>query len=111
MLGRVSCWPMTELTGTLEGIGLAPLIGFLTGLGKSGRLSVDEGPMGGEVHLDAGQVVGAAFDTERGLPALDSIGLALGKGRFAFSELVTGEFERNLSLNPAELRQHLDDLA
>jgi hypothetical protein len=102
---------MTELSGSLEGIGLSPLIGFLTGLGKSGRLAVEEGPMAGEVHLETGQVIGAAFDVERGLPALDAIGLALGNGRFTFREANSAELERNLTLNAGELRQHLDELA
>jgi hypothetical protein len=101
---------MTELSGTLDGIGLAPLVSFLTGLGKSGRLTIADGPMAGEVFLEGGQVVGAAFDAERGLPALDAIGLALGGGRFGFAEQDTGLVEHNVSLSPPELRQHLDEL-
>ena len=102
---------MTELSGTLDGIGLAPLVGFLAGLGKSGRLAVNEGPMGGEVFLEDGQVIGAMFDNERGLPALDAIGLALGRGRFAFAEGDAGSTDRNLTLTPVELHQHLEELA
>jgi hypothetical protein len=101
---------MTELSGTLDGIGLAPLVSFLTGLGKSGRLTIADGPMAGEVFLEGGQVIGAAFDAERGLPALDAIGLALGGGRFGFAEQDTRLVEHNVSLAPAELRQHLDEL-
>jgi hypothetical protein len=101
---------MTELSGTLDGIGLAPLVSFLTGLGKSGRLTIADGPMVGEVFLEGGQVIGAAFDAERGLPALDAIGLALGGGRFGFAEQDTRLVEHNVSLAPAELRQHLDEL-
>src|SRR5918911_4265065 len=101
---------MTELSGTLDGIGLAPLVGFLTGLGKSGRLTIADGPMAGEVFLEGGQVVGAAFDAERGLPALDAIGLALGGGRFGFAEQDTSLVEHNVSLSAAELSQHLDEL-
>jgi uncharacterized protein DUF4388 len=101
---------VTELSGTLEGIGLAPLVSFLAGLGKTGRLAIDDGPMGGEVLLEAGQVVGAAFDAERGLPALDAIGLALGKGRFQFTEQDGLLTEHNLTLTSQELRQHLDQL-
>jgi hypothetical protein len=101
---------MTELSGTLDGIGLAPLVSFLTGLGKSGRLTIADGPMAGEVFLEGGQVIGAAFDAERGLPALDAIGLALGGGRFGFAEQDTRLVEHNVSLAPTELRQHLDEL-
>src|SRR5919201_108228 len=100
---------MTELSGTLEGIGLAPLVSFLAGLGKSGRLTITDGPMGGEVFLDSGQLVGAAFDAERGLPALEAIGLALSSGRFGFVEQDTRLVEHNLTLTPAELRQHLEE--
>jgi hypothetical protein len=101
---------MTELSGTLDGIGLAPLVSFLTGLGKSGRLTITNGPLGGEVFIDAGQVIGAAFDTERGLPALDAIGLALGNGHFGFAEQDTRQVEHNLTLSQPELRQHLEEL-
>jgi hypothetical protein len=101
---------MTELSGTLEGIGLGPLVSFLAGLGKSGRLSVDDGPMGGEVFLEGGQVVGAVFDSEHGLPALDAIGLALGSGRFSFAEQEGLLAEHNLTLTPIELRQHMEQL-
>jgi hypothetical protein len=101
---------MTELSGTLDGIGLAPLVGFLTGLGKSGRLTIADGPMAGEVFLEGGKVVGAAFDAERGLPALDAIGLALGGGRFGFAEQDTRAVEHNVTLGPDELRQHLDEV-
>src|ERR687885_649177 len=101
---------MTELNGTLDGIGLAPLVSFLTGLGKSGRLTIADGPMAGEVFLEAGEVIGAAFEAERGLPALDAIGLALGGGRFGFAEQDTRLVEHNVTLGADELRHHLDDL-
>src|SRR5918911_4403719 len=101
---------MTELSGTLDGIGLAPLVSFLSGLGKSGRLTIADGPMGGDVFLEGGQVVGAAFDAERGLPALDAIALALGGGRFGFVEQDTRLLEHNVKLTPSELRQHLEEL-
>src|SRR5919202_1575829 len=52
---------MTELNGTLDGIGLAPLVSFPTGLGKSGRLTIADGPMAGEIFLEAGHVIGAVL--------------------------------------------------
>ena len=100
---------MTELSGTLDGIGLAPLVGFLTDLSKTGRLAVSDGPTNGTVYLESGRVVGAVFGAERGVAALDAIGLALGSGRFGFVD-DTGEPDRNLALEPAELKRHLDQL-
>jgi hypothetical protein len=61
------------------------------------------------VYLEEGRVVGAGFGSERGLAALDAIGLALGSGRFGFVD-DGAEPDRNLAMEPADLRRHLDQL-
>ena len=101
---------MTELNGTLEGIGLQPLLGFLESLHTSGTLVVEDGPWAGNLMLAGGQLVGASFGAEQGLAALDAIFLALPSARFAFSDQV-GACEINLVLEPEPLRQHLSALA
>jgi hypothetical protein len=101
---------MTELNGTLDGIGLFPLLTFLAGLKADGRLAVADRELSGDLYLSGGRVVGATFGSDSGEMALDAIGLALGHGRFTFTD-VAGEPTRNLSLEPAELQRHLEQLA
>jgi len=100
----------TELAGQVEGIGLGPLLNFLRGLGRGGRLTISDEPFLGTLFLDAGYLSGAVLGREIGLVALEAIMLGLGKGRFTFSGRA-GPIEHNLELAPAELRILLDDLA
>lgn len=111
MLEEENVARMSNLSGTLESISLAPLVGFLAGLRKSGRLSVSDGPWAGSIFLEEGRVVGAAFGAERGLDALDAIALALAKGQFAYAEDDASDVELNLMMSPAELQKHLGELA
>ena len=75
---------MSELSGSLVGIGTPAILHFLAGLEKSGRLYIWDGPWAGEVFLDSGRVSGATFDAERGLDALEAIVLSLPQAQFAF---------------------------
>ena len=101
---------MTELSGSLEGIGLVALVRFLTTVARSGRLVVSEGNLRGSLDLEDGALVGASFEQEHGLPALEAIALALGNARFDFRD-VSDEAERNVRLAPAEVEQQLEQLA
>ncbi|MDQ3811559.1 MAG: DUF4388 domain-containing protein, partial [Chloroflexota bacterium] len=101
---------MTELSGTLEGIGLLPLLTFLSGLRATGRLAIADRELSGALYFVDGRVVGADFGQDTGQVALDAIGLALGGGRFNFTD-DGGERARNLDLDPAELQLHLEQLA
>src|SRR5580765_8004805 len=97
---------MTELSGTLDGIGLFPLLNFLGSLKAVGRLTISDADLSGSLHLHDGRVVGATFGVDEGEVALDAIGLALGSGHFEF---VDDEADRteNLEMSSAELQQHL----
>jgi hypothetical protein len=101
---------MTELSGTLDGIGLFPLLNFLATLKSAGRLTISERDLSGTLYFSDGRVVGATFGADSGQVALDAIGLALGTGRFEFND---GEGERpsNLDLSAPELQAHLEQLA
>jgi len=101
---------MTELSGTLDGIGLFPLLNFLGGLKAGGRLAITDRDLSGALFFSEGRVVGARFGTDEGQVALDAIGLALGQGRFEFTDGV-GEQAANLELSATELQQHLEQLA
>jgi len=99
---------MTELNGTLEGIGLQPLLGFLGGLHKSGNLVIEDQDWSGTLALADGQLVGATFGHERGLEALDAIFFALQHGRFAFG--ASDACDLNLVMQPTALADHVQAL-
>jgi hypothetical protein len=101
---------MTELSGTLDGIGLFPLLNFLGGLKAGGRLAITDRDLSGALFFSEGRVVGARFGTDEGQVALDAIGLALGQGRFEFAD-GGGEQAANLDMSATELQQHLEQLA
>jgi len=105
---------MAALSGALDGIQLAPLVNFLAELRKTGHLVISDGPWTGTIALDHGRVVGATFGAERGLDALDAIGLALTKGAFDFSEVgpdADDVVELTLMMSAAEVQTHLAELA
>ena len=63
---------MSELSGTLEGVGLPAIVRFLTGLNKTGCLGITHSDLSGEIFFEAGQVTGASLGSRRGLAALDA---------------------------------------
>jgi Domain of unknown function (DUF4388) len=97
---------MTELSGTLDGIGLFPLLNFLGSLKAAGRLTITDTDQSGSLYLTDGHVIGASFGSEQGQVALDAIGLALGNGHFEFAD-DGGMQPANLELSGPELQQHL----
>lgn len=101
---------MTEFSGSLEGIGLQPIVRFLHGMRKSGRLRISHEGWTGELSLEGGEVVGASFGAERGLAALDAMALTLAQGQFTFTDGGAVE-QRNLSLDYEALQAHLDRLS
>jgi hypothetical protein len=100
---------MTELSGTLDGIGLFALLNFLAGLKSRGRLAITDRELSGALYFTDGRVVGASFGNDSGEVALDAIGLALGQGRFSFAD-EGGEQPTNLRMDGPELQQHLEHL-
>lgn len=101
---------MTELSGTLDGIGLFALLNFLSGLKARGRLAINDRELSGNLFFSEGRVVGATFGADSGPVALDAVGLALGQGRFTFSD-DGSDYPANLDMEPAALQKHLDRLA
>jgi len=101
---------VTELSGSLEGIGLLAVVRFLASVAPTGRLALVDGSLQGWLDLDAGALVGATFDQEQGLPALEAIALALGTGRFEFHDTAPPP-EHSLRLAPAEIDERLEQLA
>jgi MFS family permease len=97
------------LRGVLDGDGLAPLVGLLATLKAGGTLAISNDLFRARLYLDDGAVVGATFGLEAGLDALEAIGLLLGQGVFAFSQMA-GDGKRNLSLEPDGVHRYLHDL-
>src|SRR5215813_10791641 len=102
---------MTEISGHLEGIGLSHLIQFLGELNSTGELALEEAPFTGKLYFENGQVRGAQFGTEQGLPALEAIALTLGPGRFSFSSAPDSPAVQNLDVDGDTVRVELDRLA
>src|SRR5919202_4492234 len=75
-----------ELTGSVQGAGLAQLVRVLGDLGKSGCLRISDGRWAGEVSFDRGELIAAAFGLERGLAALEAIVFALPRAQFTFTD-------------------------
>jgi hypothetical protein len=101
---------MTALAGSLLSIGLEPLLALLHQAHKTGSLSISDGPLSGRVFLEGGRVVGAVFESQRGVTAFDTIVLALGAGEFAFDENVT-QRELNFMVEPHVLEERLHRLS
>jgi len=103
---------MTELSGTLEGVGLPAIVRFLTGLKKTGCLRIVHNDWRGEIFFDHGLVTGASLASRHGLTALDALVQALPGGSFTFDGAIqTAPREATISLGPEALQAHLDDLA
>jgi Domain of unknown function (DUF4388) len=100
---------VAELTGRLEGIGLVPLVQFLTSVAGNGRLIVRDAELSGRLDIEDGVLVGAVFEHEQGTPALEAIALALANGRFDFRE-ANGPIDHNLRLSADQLSEVLDRL-
>src|ERR687885_2476858 len=77
---------MAELSGSLASVDLASLVQFLAALGKTGDLLVSRDHWFGQLSLDRGRLIAAAFDNEVGQPALELIASGLAHGSFEFSE-------------------------
>jgi hypothetical protein len=97
-----------ELSGELTVIGLRPLLNFLSDLRKNGRLVVRDDRWTGAIGLLDGQIVGASFANEEGVPALDAIFVTLQGGSFEFN--TSSDCEHNVLVQPPRLAEHLDTL-
>ncbi len=101
---------MTELSGSLDGIGLPALIRFLAGLRKSGTLRIWQGGWAGEIGFAGGQAVTASLGPERGLAALEGLMLLSAGGRFSFQESAPPA-EQTIAMTGEELDAYLTGLA
>jgi len=102
---------MTELSGTLEGVGLPAMVRFLSGLEKTGCLHIVHQDWRGAVFFDRGRVRSASLGSKTGLAALDALVQALPGGTFTFESDARPPSESNLHLSQATLQAHLDELA
>src|SRR5258708_20619523 len=101
---------MTQLSGTLEGVGLPAIVRFLSGLKKTGCLRIAYDDWRGEIFFDEGLVTGASLGSRQGLTALDALVQALPAGSFAFDGAAPTAANATISLSADALQAHLDDL-
>ena len=101
---------MSELSGTLEGVGLPAILHFLGGLKKTGCLSVVQEGWAGEIFFVSGDVTNAAFGSRHGLQALDALVETLPRASFVFDSEAAQPASRDVTLATDALYQHLDEL-
>src|SRR5207244_610454 len=101
---------MTELSGTLEGVGLPAIVRFLTGLKKTGCLRISHQDWRGEVFFAAGQITSARLGSRRGLGAFGALVQSVATGDFAFDSDAPAADGHDIDLSTEALLAHLDDL-
>lgn len=79
-----------QLAGSLEQMGLADLLQFLSQGRRTGRLTITFGREQGHIFLDQGAVVNATIKKEKGEPALFKM-MAWEKGTFSLNPSITSE--------------------
>lgn len=77
--------PAVMLQGSLENLGLVPLMRFLSTADVAGCLHLSRAGWNGQLWLEHGRLVAASFGKEHGLPALDAIMLVLTESYFTFA--------------------------
>jgi hypothetical protein len=102
---------MTELSGTLEGVGLPAIVRFLSALNKTGCLRIAQDEWHCELVFEAGQVTGARLGSRTGLAALEAAVHVLPNGRFSFDVAAQPDDQPNISLSPEALQAYLEQLA
>jgi hypothetical protein len=110
MHGGGTQYTMTELSGTLEGVGLPAIVRFLTELEKTGSLRILHDDWQGEILFEAGQLTSASLGSRYGLAALDALVQALPGASFTFDTSSQASSAPNIDLNPKALQTHLDEL-
>jgi hypothetical protein len=101
---------LTELSGTLDGLGLSAIVRFLGGLNKSGRLRLSQHDWVGEVHFDSGRLTHASLGTRSGLTALDALVEVLPRASFSFDSHAAPTSEPTIQLSNDEVLAHLDEV-
>ena len=101
---------MTELSGTLEGVGLPAIVRFLAGLKKTGCLRIVQDDWQGEIFFEAGELTSASLGSRHGLPALDGLVQSLPGGSFTFDTSSRADSAPSIVLSPEALQTHLDEL-
>jgi hypothetical protein len=102
---------MSELSGSIEWIGIPALLQFLLGLRTGGRLRVTRGRWLGEMAFAPGRLVSASFGAWQGHVALEAIVLAFPTGTFSFSADEPVPNGNNLTLEGGDLLARVEALA
>ena len=98
---------MVELSGSLAGMSLMPMLRLLSELRQTGSLQLSRNGWSAQLDLRDGRVVGASFADERGLSALTALGLVMHDADFVYLEGPPPVVEE-LDLTPDRLRRHFE---
>jgi hypothetical protein len=98
---------MVELSGSLGGVDLLPIIRLLAELRQTGSLQLSRGDWSARLDLRDGRVVAASFAEERGLGALTALGLVMRDAEFTYME-GPSPIAADLDLTPERVRGHLE---
>src|SRR5438105_385752 len=101
---------MTELSGTLDGVGLPAIVRFLGGLKKSGSLRLSQQEWRAEIFFDAGEVIEASFGSRNGIAALDAAIETLPRASFEFDPQARPIGDPSIRLSREALQMHLNEL-
>ncbi|HMC43421.1 MAG TPA: DUF4388 domain-containing protein, partial [Acidimicrobiales bacterium] len=74
------------LSGTLNDFGLDEVLVFVGNAGKSGVLTVEDGPRRGQLWIDVGHVAGASFAGDEDPVEVAFELMRLGQGSFTFDQ-------------------------
>ncbi|MBV9358048.1 MAG: DUF4388 domain-containing protein [Chloroflexi bacterium] len=98
------------LSGSLSSLNLPAILRFLSGLRKSGELSVSYQRWQGSVALRHGALIGASLNSESGAAAFEGMAIGLPEGKFVFREEAPPPATSDWSVDVAEVAGYLSRL-
>jgi hypothetical protein len=101
---------VVELSGSLAGVDLVPMLRLLSDIRQTGTLQLTRGGWSARLDLHDGRVVSAAFADAHGLDALSALGLVMHDAEFIYSEGPPPPVQE-LDLTPDSLSGYLESAA
>jgi hypothetical protein len=98
------------LSGSLSSLNLPAILRFLSGLQKSGELSVSYQRWQGTVALQDGALIGASLGSESGASAFEGMAIGLPEGKFVFREDAPAPTASAWSVDVGEVAGYLSRL-
>jgi uncharacterized protein DUF4388 len=104
---------MTELSGTLEGLGLPTIARFLIAVKKTGCLQIGDHDWHAEIFFRDGSITSAALGSRTGLAALEAIVEVFPEAQFNFDSQLRIEASHpgEIELGQDQVLAHIQDVA